>query len=146
MSRENIRFFKEPKFQCLTGECKSMTGDVFLRPSQHSVENGLSCMKIILKKIFWRSRDSNPRPFACEANTLPLSYTPISYLIHQKFQSKLKIFLSSFYNEFSMGLFQNTYLTKKVIKPFLKSLVGPILFDRNFMSSFFLSKNVTYFL
>ena len=29
-----------------------------------------------LKKYFWRSRDSNPRPFACEANTLPLSYTP----------------------------------------------------------------------
>ena len=27
----------------------------------------------------WRYGDLNPRHFACEANTLPLSYTPTGY-------------------------------------------------------------------
>ena len=109
----------------------------------YSVENGLSCMKIIWKKILG-GVGIRTRGLSHAKRTLYHWVTPPFLL--SLFFNPVKIQIFCFYNEFPMGLFWNTYLTKKVIKPFLKSLVGPILFDRNFMSSFFLSKNVTYLL
>ena len=45
---------------------------------KRAVELRASLELAAVKKI-WRSRDLNPGLSACEADTLPLSYTPILY-------------------------------------------------------------------
>ena len=45
---------------------------------QQQVINSLNNLK---EKSFWRSRDLNPGLSACEADALPLSYTPITFWI-----------------------------------------------------------------
>lgn len=61
---------------------------------QQSIENNYSAIKVYNKhlaycktglrssKCYWRCRGLNPRPSACEADTLPLSYIPIAYQIN----------------------------------------------------------------
>ena len=43
------------------------------------VKRGKKCIIIIIlvEKNYWRCGESNPGPFTCEANALPLSYIPV---------------------------------------------------------------------
>ena len=57
------------------------------------VKRGKKCIIIIIlvEKNYWRCGESNPGPFTCEANALPLSYIPTNELLSLFFLSFLMI-------------------------------------------------------